>query len=272
MMQNHKKNKLEKAEGSGVLFSRRNFVTLSVGGLAASLLTFTPNLASAKSKPKFKAILFDAFPIFDPRPVFALAEKMFPDKGNELSTIWRSKQFEYCWLRTVGHQYKDFWETTKDALTFAAKKVGIELTEANQNLLMNAYLKLNVWPDVIPVLKLLREQKIVLSFLSNMTSDMLISCIQTSKLEGYFKHIISTDQISSYKPSPASYQLGLDTLKFKKEEILFVAFASWDVAGAKWFGYPTYWTNRFGMLNEELNVTADDASESLTGLLNFVAS
>lgn len=166
----------------------------------------------------------------------------------------KAKQFEYCWLRTAGEQYKDFWKVTEDALVYATKKTGVELSTENREQLMNAHLNLDVWPDVIPALKLLKEQGIVLSFLSNMTSEMLTSCVKNSKTGEYFTHIISTDKVESYKPSPVAYQLGIDTLKIKKEEVLFAAFASWDTTGAKWFGYPTFWVNRSGTPNEELGV------------------
>lgn len=64
--------------------------------------------------------------------------------------------------------------------------------------------------------------------------------------------------------------MAIDTLKLKREEILFVPFAGWDAAGAKWFGYPTFWVNRLGSPMEELGVAPDAAGKDLNALLKFV--
>ena len=90
---------------------------------------------------------------------------------------------------------------------------------------MEQYLKLNTWQDVLPTLETLKQKGLRLSFLSNMTSAMLNSCINYSKIKNYFQDVISTDNAKTYKPDPIAYQLGIDTLNLKKEEILFVAFA-----------------------------------------------
>ncbi len=99
---------------------------------------------------------------------------------------------------------------------------------------------------------------------------MLQSSIRSAALDGTFDFVISTDAAKTYKPNPKAYQLGIDQLKLKKEEILFVAFAGWDAAGAKSFGYPTYWANRLKMPNEELGVTADAVEDGLAKLPEFL--
>src|SRR6266545_6878512 len=101
-------------------FNRREFLNLIAGSVATALVVSTP-LARAATSPEIKAIAFDAFPIFDPRPVFALVEQLFPGQGTDLSNAWRTRQFEYTWLRTVSQRYADFWQVTEDALAFAAK-------------------------------------------------------------------------------------------------------------------------------------------------------
>jgi len=229
--------------------NRRQLLKLMAGGAAASLLT-TSALVQAVAKPGIKAIAFDAFPIFDPRPIFALVETLFPGKGKELSNAWRIRQFEYQWLRALSGQYVDFWQATEDGLLFAVKQLKLEMSNEKRERLMNAYLNLKPWPDVVPALKSLKDSKIRLAFLSNMTSEMLTTNMNNSGLGDYFEHVISTDSAKTYKPDPRAYQLGVDTLKLKREEIAFAAFAGWDVAGAKWFGYPTFWVNRVGFPNE----------------------
>ena len=255
----------------GTTVSRRGFIGAAAITLAATTVSASPLRHLAVNRAKIKAIAFDAFPVFDPRPVFALVSQLFPEKGAELSELWRTKQFEYSWLRTAGGTYKDFWGVTEDALVFAARKTGINLTEAHRKELMDQYLILNTWPDVIPALETFKQKGIKLAFLSNMTERMLRSCAQNAKIDGYFSAIISTDSARTYKPSPTAYQLGIDRLRFRKEEILFAAFAGWDASGAKWFGYPTFWLNRQNAPAEELNAVPDGVGKGMDEFVNFIA-
>lgn len=250
--------------------NRRDFINLTAGGIAATAL-ITPLVSLAGEKTKIKAIAFDAFPIFDPRPVFQLVNDLFPDKGAALTNTWRTTQFEYTWLYTSASQYNNFWKITEDALTFAAKKNGIELTAPNRKLIMDAYLHLNAWSDVLPALESLKQKGIRLALLSNFTTEMLNSCIKTSKLDGYFEAVLSVDKVKRFKPSPTAYQMGINAFSLKKQEIAFAAFAGWDAAGAKWFGYPTYWVNRQDTPLDELGVRPDGTGNGLAGLVDFVS-
>lgn len=253
--------------------NRRQLLKFMAGGITASVtagLLTNSALAQATTKSNIKAIAFDAFPIFDPRPIFALAETLFPGNGKALGAAWRTRQFEYQWLRALSGQYVNFWQATEAGLVFAAKQLKLEMSDDKREQLMDAYLHLKPWPDVIPALKQLKESKIRLAFLSNMTSEMLKTNMHNSGLDEYFEHVISTDSAKTYKPDSRAYQLGVDTLKLKREEIAFAAFAGWDVAGAKWFGYPTFWVNRAGFLAEELGVTADGTGKTLDALVSFV--
>jgi 2-haloacid dehalogenase len=263
------KKKLNEPAGQFSI-NRKEFIVTAVAGLTATTLTASPFNFLMPHRNKFKAIAFDAFPIFDPRAVFTLVESMYPGKGTELATVWRTKQFEYSWLRAAAGQYKDFWDVTEDALVFAAKKTGITLTAENKKQLMAQYLTLPLWPDVIPALQTLKQRGVKLSFLSNMTTEMLNSCSNHNKIESYFNNVISTDNAKTYKPCPMAYQLGVEVLQLKKEEILFVAFAGWDVSGAKWFGYPAFWVNRMETPVEELNTTPDGIGKGMTDLINFI--
>ncbi|MGH7451879.1 MAG: haloacid dehalogenase type II [bacterium] len=248
---------------------RREFFQLAAGGVVASTL-LSPLGAQAATQPQFKAIAFDAFPIFDPRPIFGLAETLFPGKGTDLSNAWRTRQFEYQWLRSLSGQYADFWQTTEDGLVFAAKLLQLELTPEKRAQLMQAYLGLKAWPDVPSALSALKETGIRLAFLSNMTTKMLDAGIKNAGLDGVFEHVLSTDQIRAYKPDPRAYQMAIDAFKLQREEIIFAAFAGWDAAGAKWFGYPTFWVNRLNLPAEELGVAPDAMGRDLTALVSIV--
>lgn len=250
------------------MFSRRHFVKMSAIGLAAIPM----HHAILLNTTKVKAVMFDAFVIFNPTAINLLAEKLFPGKGNSLVSVWRSKQFEYCWLRTAGTHYKNFWALTQDALKYAAQKNDISLNGAEASQLMNAHLKMDIWPDVLASLKQLKQQGINLSLLSNLTAEMLNANIKHNGLEAYFDHVLSTDKVNLFKPNAAAYNMGVKALNCKKEEILFAAFAGWDVVGARWFGYPTYWVNRAGAPLEELDAKTDATSNNLTDMLRFISS
>ena len=249
--------------------NRRNFFNLAAAGIATGVLASTP-LARAATRPKIKAIAFDAFPIFDPRPVFALAEQLFPGRGTDLSNAWRTRQFEYQWLRALSRQYADFWQATEDALVFSAEMLKLDLTPSKRKQLMDAYLELKTWPDVQPALQSLKSAGIRLAFLSNATPKILDAGIKNSSLEGIFEHVLSTDKIKTYKPDPRAYQMAIDAFGLKREEILFVPFAGWDAAGAKSFGYTTFWVNRLNLPVEELGVVPDAIGKNLTDLFAFV--
>jgi len=247
-------------------YNRREFISKAAGGIMFAAVSDTASIQREFIKGNIKAVVFDGFAIFDPRPVFALAERLYPDKGKEIAEIWRTKQFEYTWLRESGDNYKNFREVSGDALVFAARKAQVSLNERNKKSLLDLYYSLEPWPDVLPVLDMLKNKNLKLGFLSNLTDAMLDASIRHSNLKGYFDAIISTDLIKTYKPSRRSYQMGVDAFRLKKSEILFVAFAGWDAAGAKWFGYPVYWVNRLQVPEEELNVAIDMSGKTLDGI------
>lgn len=249
--------------------SRRSFLKLASGTILAGASLIHSSKLFAKNS-NIKAIAFDAFPIFDPRSIFQLAASLYPAQGPQFAKLWRTRIFEYTWLRTSARQYRDFWECIDDALQFTANQLKINLTTENHQRLMDSFLNLKCYSDVIPSLEKLRSHGIKLAFLSNMTDRMLHSNISKNGLEKYFDHIISTDTIRSYKPDPLAYQLGLNKLQVKKEEIVFVAFASWDAVGAKWYGYPTVWVNRLNFTAEKLDAFPDQTGSDLSALTNFI--
>jgi 2-haloacid dehalogenase len=255
-----------------MIFNRREFVALATGGIAAGFLPSMPQVLADTSslKSQIKAVAFDSFPIFDPRPVLVLAEQLFPGKGTDISNEWRTRQFEYTWLRVIAQRYVDFWQVTQESLEFAAEKLKLELSQDKRDQLMNAYLELKTWPDVISGLVSLKKSGFRLAFLSNLTPKMLDANIKNAGLSGLFEQVLSTDQKKTYKPDPRAYQLGVDALKLKREEILFVAFAGWDAAGAKLFGYPTFWVNRQKLPMEKMDATPDGMGDTLTQLVRFL--
>jgi 2-haloacid dehalogenase len=248
--------------------NRRQFLNLAGGGVAASLLN--DRSARADTPATIRAIAFDAFTIFDARPITSLAEEFFPGWGTELSNLWHTRQFEYTWLRALYGRYADFWQVTQDSLEFAAKMLKLELTGEPRERLMNSYLELKPFPDVPPALQALKDAGLRLAFLANLTPHMLDAATKSSKLEGIFEYNLSTDAVKVYKPDARAYQMAVDAFNLPREEIVFAAFGGWDAAGAKNFGYPTFWVNRLNLPVERLDVAPDGIGTTLTALIDFV--
>lgn len=248
--------------------NRRDFVTL-VGAGAAAALSAEPVIA-AVSRAKIKAIAFDGLAIFDQRPVAALAELVFPGRGEDISAIWRTRQFEYTWLRTVGGQYANFWQVTEEALVFSCKSLRLELTKADSDRLMQGYLELKAWPDALAALKGLKASGLRMAFLSNFTAAMLDQAVKNSGLEGIFDDHLSTDRVRAFKPDPRAYRMAMSAFRLRREEIAFAAFGGWDAVGAKWFGYPTFWVNRAHVAAEELGAVPEGVGKDLSDLATFV--
>ncbi len=249
--------------------TRREILNVAAGSLATRLVS-PAAAAGEEPRQRIKAIAIDAFPVFDPRPVFALAEERFPGKGAALSEMWRIRQFDYAWLRILSQRYADFWQVTEDALVFSAKALKLEMSGENRDRLMQAYLELKPWPDAAAALKLLKDAGFRMALLSNFTPRMLDADVKTSRLEGMFEHLLSTDAIRTYKPDPRAYQMAVDAFGLQREEILFVAFGGWDAAGAKSFGYRTYWVNRQNLPVEELGTSPDGIGATLSHLITFL--
>lgn len=243
---------------------RRSVLQLAASAAIASVL---PRRARGRTGLPYGAIAFDAFPVFDPRPIAALAETLYPGQGAALMEVWRTRLFEYQWLRALGRRHMDFLESARDSLAFAAAQLKLDLPAERQRQLMAAWSELKPWPDAPAALHALHSAGYRLAFLSNMTQTMLEAGLRNAGLQDLFEAVISTDRIRSFKPDPRAYQLGVDELQLDRSQILFAAFAGWDVAGARWFGYPTCWVNRQGSLPERLGADPDFAVPDLPALV-----
>jgi 2-haloacid dehalogenase len=253
-----------------MIAGRREF--LSSMAASGSMLRAIANPASS-SGGKISAVAFDGFAVFDPQPVLALVNELYPEKGAALDALWHNRQFEYTWLRSMSRRYADFRQVTDDALIFAARAIGVDLTAEKHAQLLGAYLNLRCWPDVPEALRSLKKAGVRTAFLSNLTAVMLEAGIRNSGLDGLFDYVLSTDRVQAYKPDPRAYRMGLYAFGLKREQILFAAFAGWDAAGAKSFGYPTFWANRQNRPMEELGgYAADIVRQDLVELPNLLGN
>jgi 2-haloacid dehalogenase len=218
-----------------------------------------------------RAIIFDAYgTLFDVYSIGALAEKLFPGKGVALALLWRDKQIEYTQLRTLCSTYRPFWEVTQDALVFSCRKLKLELTLEAQNMMMGQYAKLQAFPENLGVLRELKAMGMRLAILSNGNPEMLDAVVKSAGMEDVFNHVLSVESVKKFKTAPEAYQLGTDVLGLPARDVLFVSSNCWDICGAAWFGYPTFWVNRFGSPREELGVTPHGEGKNLTDLRDFV--
>lgn len=226
--------------------------------------------AFAASAPRYKAVAFDYFVIFDPNSVVPKVEKVFPGKGLEVTKAWRGKLFEYSFLRSITARHDDFFKLTEEALDYTLEAMKLTVSPENKKALMDAYLTLTPWPDAVDGLKTLKAAGVRLITISNFSKRMLTANAEHAGIADLFDELLSTEANASFKPEPRAYELGLEHLGLKKEEIAFAAFGGWDAYGAKNFGYSTYWVNRFNLPTEKLGITADATSNSFAGLLDFV--
>ena len=213
-----------------------------------------------------KALVFDAYgTIFDVHSVIMAVDSRFPGRGPEVSRAWRTRQLEYTWLRSLMGRYEDFWKVTEEALIATCNAMKLRLDADARAELMEAYLRLAPFPEVKQALSALSGMR--LAILSNGSPRMLEQVVKNTKLDGIFSQVVSVDEVKTYKPSAAAYDLAVRKMDVERGTIGFVSSNFFDVAGAKIFGFRTYWINRSGTAPEELGVGPDGKLKSLTDLV-----
>jgi 2-haloacid dehalogenase len=211
---------------------------------------------------KFEALVFDAYgTLFDVHSVTDLCEKLWPGKGAELSRVWRIKQLEYTWQRSLMRRYEHFWQVTEDALYIACKMLDLKCGEPEAMQLMEQYLHLAMFPDTPGALAKLKAHK--LAILSNGSPEMLEPLVRNAGLQDTFASVMSVDSLQIYKPEPRVYRLAVETLGVAPDKIGFVSSNCWDAAGARSFGFTTFWINRTGAPVDALGVKPDYIVKSL---------
>jgi 2-haloacid dehalogenase len=233
-------------------------------------ISLTAVSATADTAPRFKAIAFDYFVLFNANSVIPKVEREFPGKGKEFTLAWRAKQFDYGFLRSITGRHDDFFKVTEDALVYTAEAMKLPLPPDVRARLLDAYLTLEPWPDTVAALKKLKAAGVRIITIANFSPLMLKSNADRAGITDLFDELLSTEVNQSYKPEPRAYALGMERLGLAKNEIVFAAFGGWDAYGAKSFGYQTFWVNRFGLPPEQLGLPPDATSNDIAGLLDFV--
>ena len=190
-----------------------------------------------------KAVVFDAYgTLYDVQSVAAVTEATFPGYGEIITQIWRIKQLEYTWLRSLMRRYQDFSAVTRESLAYTLKVLGLKHDADVFERIMEKYLHLDLYPDAAATLAAMQPRK--LAILSNGSPDMLNALVQGSGLADVLDATISVDPQKIFKPSPDAYALIESRLGVAPDEVLFVSSNPWDACGAKAFGLKVAWIER----------------------------
>ena len=128
-----------------------------------------------------------------------------------LVDLWRQKQLEYTWLRSLMGRYQDFWATTGDALDYSLDRLGIVVDDATRSRLLGAWLDVRPYPEVPEALEALAPRR--LAVLSNGNPGMLEAGLAAAGIRGRFHHVLSVDELGFYKPHPSVYESGAQGLR-----------------------------------------------------------
>lgn len=201
----------------------------------------------------YAGCVFDAYgTLLDVGSVGAACEALAPGRGAELSRLWRQRQLEYSWLRSLMGRHADFWQVTGDALAYACAALGISADSAALGRLRDTYLTLTPFAEVPAALARLAPRRRLV--LSNGTAEMLQAALAHAGLLSQLEAVISVEEAGVFKPDPRVYALAVTYLACRPDEVLFVSSNGWDIAGAAHAGLATCWVNRGGAPPEALGV------------------
>lgn len=190
-----------------------------------------------------KAVVFDAYgTLYDVQSVADVTEDAFPGYGGIITQVWRIKQLEYSWLRSLMGRYQDFAAVTRDSLAYTLRCLGLDYERAAFERIIDKYLHLDLYPDALEALTALKRRK--LAILSNGSPDMLNALVRNTGLDRMLDAVISVDAKKVFKPNPQAYILIEEKLGVTPREVLFISSNPWDACGAKNFGLNVAWIER----------------------------
>ena len=190
-----------------------------------------------------KAVVFDAYgTLYDVQSVADVTEEAFPGYGDMITQVWRIKQLEYSWLRSLMRRYQDFAQVTQDSLAYTLRSLGLEHDRDTFDRIMQKYLNLDLYPDALAALALLGGRK--LAILSNGSPAMLNALVKNTGLDRLLDATISVDAKKVFKPTPDAYTLIEEQLGVAPRDVLFISSNPWDACGAKAFGLNVAWIER----------------------------
>lgn len=214
-----------------------------------------------------EALVFDAYgTIFDVHAVASRCDEFWPGRGTVVSQLWRAKQLEYTWQRSLMRRYAPFSTVTREALAYACESLGLPLDEAKATILMGEYSNLATYRDVPEALASLKTGRRKLAILTNGSPDMIDNLVANRRMTESFDAVLSVDPLKMYKPAPEVYQLAVERLGVSAQKTGFVSSNCWDAIGAKSFGFRVWWINRAGAPVDRLGFVPDGALKTLGDL------
>lgn len=220
-----------------------------------------------------RACVFDAYgTLLDIHSAVARNSASIGKDAEALSSLWRQRQLEYSWTRSLMNQYADFWEITREALEYALESFHLHGHEGLKESLMNSYLELAAYPDASDTLQKLRSLGMMNAVLSNGTTHMLREALQANRLSMYFDACLSVDELKCYKPDPRVYELACNRLDVLPQQVCFISANAWDLAGAAAFGFHTVWINRDNVTREYKFATVHSEQRSLSEVPALLAA
>ncbi len=217
------------------------------------------------------ACMFDAYgTLFDVHaPVSSVAARIGP-AADAVSRLWRQKQLEYTWLRSLMRAHADFWQVTGDALDYALAAHDIEDAGLRDEL-MQLYMRLDAYPDAREALAVLKGRGLITGILSNGSPAMLSAAVASAGLEEHLDHVISVEEAGIFKPDPRVYELAVRHTQVAAERICFVSANTWDAQAAAHYGFQVARVDRFGLADERLPGKPRAMVKSLAELPSLIA-
>ncbi|MDE2580165.1 MAG: haloacid dehalogenase type II [Rhodospirillales bacterium] len=218
-----------------------------------------------------RACVFDAYgTVFDFASAATRCTEIPEEKRTALTNLWRDKQLQYTWLRSLQDRYADFWQVTGEALDFTLDSLGIA-TPALRDRLMDLYLTLSAFPEVPDTLRRLKEAGFVTAILSNGSPAMLDSAVRGAGLQNLLDAVLSADAVQVFKTHPRVYDYALQRLGVRAEQVSFQSSNAWDAFAASAYGMRVVWCNRYGQRRERLPGAPDHEVKSLAELPALLA-
>ncbi|MEK9725202.1 MAG: haloacid dehalogenase type II [Rhodospirillaceae bacterium] len=212
------------------------------------------------------ACVFDAYgTLFDFAAAAARHKGALGDKEKPLSDMWRVRQLEYSWLRSLMGEYVPFWQVTQDALDYAMAALKIDDAELRQKLL-DVYWNLDAFPEVPDMLVKLKDGGLKTAILTNGSPDMVQGAIDSAGIGDVLDASLSVDKVKIFKPHPKAYQMVPDTFDIDARRVCFISSNAWDVAAAANFGFRVVWINRYRQPPENIPGGAEHILPTLEGL------
>jgi 2-haloacid dehalogenase len=217
-----------------------------------------------------RACVFDAYgTLFDVNSAAQRTQDALRDKWQQFAEVWRAKQLQYTWLRSLTGKHVDFWQLTSEALDFALDTLKLPNGQLRDHL-MGLYLRLGAYPEVEKTLTRLKAGGLKCAILSNGSPTMLSASVENAGIADLLDAVLSVEELKVYKPYPTVYQLAVDRLSLKASAICYVSSNGWDAYSAKAFGFHVIWCNRSSQVPERIPETPDAEIRTLSDLLEII--